>query len=206
MDINERSASLAEDDRIKKTISSLEKNGIQPIVVDKADDAKAKVLEILPTGAEIMTMTSVTLDAIGIAEEINESGRYDAAKPKLFGMDRETQASEMRQLGAAPDWVVGSVHAVTEAGQVVIVSATGSQLPAYAYGAGQVVWVVGSQKLVGDLDEAMKRIYEFTLPLEDERAMEAYGMHSGVNKVLIVNSEAVPGRITMIIVKDKLGF
>jgi hypothetical protein len=122
--------------------------------------------------------------------------------------DKSEDAVEMRRLGAAPEWTIGSVHAVTEDGNIVIASNTGSQLPAYAYGAGHVVWVVGAQKVVKNLDEAMKRIYEYVLPLESERANKAYSMTHGsfVSKMLIVNREVQSNRISMIIVKENLGF
>ena len=112
----------------------------------------------------------------------------------------------MQKLGAAPEWVVGSVHAVTEEGAVLIASASGSQLPAYAFGSSHVIWVVGAQKLVKNFDEGIKRLYEYSFPLEDERARKVYGMGSGVNKILVINKEWMEGRITMIIVKEKLGF
>ena len=153
-----------------------------------------------------MDMSSQTLDVIGISKEIEESGNFDSVRKKLLSMDRNTQGSEMRKLGAAPDWAVGSVHAVTEDGKVVVASATGSQLPGYAYGAGRVIWVVGTQKLVRNLDEAMKRIHEYVFPLEDARARKVYGMGSNVSKLLIVNKEFAPGRITLIFAKEKLGF
>ena len=121
-------------------------------------------------------------------------------------MDQKIQGAEMKKLGAAPEWAIGSVHAVTEDGKVVVASATGSQLPAYAYGSLHVLWIVGAQKIVKDMNEATKRVYEYVLPLESERAMKAYGMGSNVNKELIFNKEVTPGRITMIIVKEKIGF
>jgi acyl-CoA hydrolase len=99
----------------------------------------------------------------------------------------------MRRIGASPDYVVGSVPAVTEHGEVIVASASGSQLAPYAYGAGAVIWVVGSQKIVPDRDAAFKRIYEYSFPREDERAREAYGIGSGVNKVLVVNRELHAG-------------
>ncbi len=99
------------------------------------------------------------------------------------------------------------MHAVTEDGKVLIASNSGSQLPAYAYGSGHVIWVVGAQKIVKNLDEGIKRIYEHSLPLESERARKAYGVPgSAVNKLLIINKEIIPGRITMILTKEKLGF
>lgn len=159
-----------------------------------------------------MTMGSRTLETIGVAEEINEpedvggERRFDAVRPKLMAMNMQTQWPEMRRMGASPDIAIGSVHAITEQGEVFIASASGSQLAAFVYGAGTVIWVVGSQKLVSDREAAFKRIYEYSFPLEDQRAREAYGIGSGVNKVLIVNREVIPDRITVILVKQELGF
>jgi hypothetical protein len=98
------------------------------------------------------------------------------------------------------------VHAVTEQGQVIVASMTGSQVGPYASGAGTVIWVVGAQKIVRDLEEGLRRVREYSYPMEDARAREAYGIGSGINKLLIVNREVVPGRISVILVKEKLGF
>ena len=197
---------LASEASIKRTGEALKANGIEVFVTENGEEAKKKLFEILPKGAEVMTMTSVTLDTINISKEIVESGRFNSVRKRLNALDWKTQGAEMRKLGAVPDWAVGSVHAVTEDGKVLIASATGSQLPGYAYSAGKVIWVVGTNKIVETMDEGIKRIYEYTLPLEDARARKAYGMGSGVNKLLIVNKEFTPGRITMILVKEKLGF
>jgi hypothetical protein len=205
-------ARLASDEQITRTAVALETNGMRAIVVDTGDEARHQVFSLLPAGAQVMTMTSRTLEMIGVAEEINEpsdqaeSRRYDAVRPRLLQMDMKTQGPEMRRMGASPDYTVGSVHAVTEQGDVFVASASGSQLAAYVYGAGAVIWVVGSQKIVPDREAAFKRIYEYSYPREDERAFEAYGMRSGVNKVLMVNREFMPGRITVILVKQELGF
>ncbi|MCX6724304.1 MAG: LUD domain-containing protein [Candidatus Staskawiczbacteria bacterium] len=197
---------LASEKSINKTKDALEKNGIKVFVVENGAEAKEKALQIIPAGVEIMTMSSVTVDSIGLAKEINESGKYNPVRKKFATMDAKTQGQEMKKLGAAPKWVTGSVHAVTEDGKVIVVSATGSQLPAYAYGSSNVVWVVGSQKIVRDLDEGMRRIEEYVFPLENERAKKVYGGGSSINKILIFNKEGTPARITMIIVKEKLGF
>jgi hypothetical protein len=153
-----------------------------------------------------MTMSSVTVDTIGLGAELNDSGHFDPIRKKFAALDPKTQKMEMNRLGAAMGYAVGSVHAVTQDGQVLIASASGSQLPAYAFAAMNVVWIVGAQKIVANLDEGMKRIYEYVLPLEDARAMQAYGAHSSVNKLLVINKETVPGRIRMILVKEAVGY
>ncbi len=196
---------LADKQAVEKTMRALKAHNIESYFVSSGSEARKKVLEILPKGAEIMDMTSVTLDTAGISKEIQESGKYNAVKPKLYG--NELEKREKKRLGAAPEWVIGSVHAVTEDGKILIASNTGSQLAAHAYGADNVIWVVGTQKIVKDVDEGMKRVYEHSLLLESDRARKAYGVPgSAVNKLLIVNSEAQPGRITVIFVDEAMGF
>jgi len=198
---------LADEKTIENTVAALKANGIDAQVAENRREAKRKVLELIPESSEAMTMTSVTLDTIGLSEEINKAdSRFRPVRDKLYAMDRNTQVQEMNRLGAAPEFVVGSVHAVTEDGHVLIASNTGSQLPAYSFGALHVIWVVGVQKIVKNTDDGIKRIYEHSFPLEDERAQKAYGMRSGVNKILIVNKEIQSGRINVIFVKEKLGF
>lgn len=199
---------LADTSIIEKTVQTLNENGIETVVVENSKEAKKKALEILPDGTEIMTMTSVTLDTISLSTEINkEGGKYKPVRDKLYAMDGKTQAKEMKSLGSTHDWAMGSVHAITQDGQLLVASASGSQLPAYVYGAINVLLIAGGQKIVKNLEEGLKRIYEYVLPLESERAKKAYGVAgSSVNKILIINKEAQPGRIKLILVKEKLGF
>lgn len=197
-------AKLASDEQIERTARALEANGICVFIAAKGEEAIAKVFEVIPEGAQVFTATSRTLDSLGIPEEVDQ--RYDSVRAKLAAMNPQTQMREMIKLGAAPDWIVGSVHAVTEDGTVVIASNTGSQLSGYVAGAAHVVWVIGAQKIVPNLDEAMKRIREYTYPLEDERALQVYGMNSYISKLLIVHREVMPERTTMIVVKENLGF
>ncbi len=197
---------LASEKSIQKTIEALKVNGISALVVENGEEAKEKVLELIPKSAQVMTMSSVTLEKIGLTKELNESAKYDSVKKKLASLDRNTQGAEMRKLGAAPDYAIGSVHAVTENGEVIIASNSGSQLPAYVFGAGKVIWVVSTKKIVKNKEEGMKRIEDYSLPLESERAKKAYGMGSNISKVLIVNREFMKERITLILVKEDLGF
>ncbi len=196
---------LASKQSVEKTVSALKANGIEAVFVKDGAEAKKKVLAMIPAGAEVMNMTSVTLDTIGLPKEINESGTFNSVRAKL--MDKNMPAREKKRLGAAPEWVVGSVHAVTENGEAVIASNSGSQLPAYLYGADRVIWVVGTQKIVKSLEDGRKRIYEYVLPLESERAKKAYGVPgSAVNKIVVFHKEITTGRIIMILVGEVLGF
>lgn len=200
---------LADKQTVDKTIKALKSNGIKAQFVETAKEAKELVLKFIPAGSEVMTMSSTTLDTIGLAQKINStSSRFKPVRDKLYTMDRATEAAEMNRLGAAPQYALGSVHAVTEDGHVIIASNTGSQLPAYAYAAMHVIWVVGTQKIVKDTDEGMKRIYEYVLPEESDRANKAYSITTGsfVSKLLIINREITPGRVTVIFVGEKVGF
>ena len=198
---------LAAEEVLKRTIAALTENGIEASLAASGEEAKSKVLAMLPAGAEVLTMTSITLDTIGLTKEINESGKYAAVRPVLSSMNPATQIREMRKLAAAPDFAVGSAHAVTETGSVLVASMTGSQLPAYAYGAGLLIWVVGGQKVVRDVEEGLRRIREYSLGLESERARKAYGIPgSDVGKVLIFSREVQPGRVKLILINEVLGF
>ena len=197
---------LASGQQIRTVANALERSGVTVSVVESGEQARYVVRSILPPEAEVYNNTSRTLEVIGVAEDIERSGRYEPLRPRLYRMDREMQGREMRQLSAAPDWVVGSVHAVTEDGSLLIASASGSQLGPIVSGAGHVILVIGGQKIVANLTAGLRRIYEYCFPLEDRRARQAYGVPSGVNNILIINHVTTPGRVTAILVNKTLGF
>ena len=197
---------LASDQDIESVAHALENAGVKAFVSDSGNGARKLVRSMLPEGAEVFNNTSQTLEAIGIADDIERSGRYQPLRPRLYQMDREMQGREMRTLAASPDYVVGSAHAVTQGGSLLIASASGSQLGPVVSGAGHVILVIGGQKIVTDIAAGLRRIYEYCFPLEDERARRAYGMPSGVNNILIINKVVTPGRLTTILVKERLGF
>src|SRR6202158_920907 len=198
---------LASDERIATAAAALERTGIQPLLAATGADARGLVDSLLMDGAEVYNNTSQTLEAIGVADDIERSGRYQPLRLRLYRMDREMQHREMRTLAASPDYVVGSVHALTEGGSLLIACASGSQLGPLGSGAGGgVLVVIGAQKIVSDVATGLRRIYEYCYPLEDARARQAYGVPSGVNNILIINKVLAPDRVTAIIVKEHLGF
>ena len=164
------------------------------------------VLDLIPDGSHVHHGASQTLDVVGITDEIDKSGRYEPLRPRIWSMDRKNEADEIRRLGAAPDVMLGSVHAVTETGSLVVASMSGSQLGPYVSGAGRVILVVGTQKIVRDVEEGLLRINEYAYRLEDARAQAAYGIRSAVNKIIVINREITPGRITVVLVDEVLGF
>jgi len=199
-------AELASDERIERAAKALESNGFHTLIAQNGKEAREMFFQLVPDGSEVFLGASVTLEELGIKDEIDKSGRFEALRPKMFAMDRATQGREIRKLGGAPDYAAGSVHAITEDGHILIASKTGSQLGPYASGAGKVIWVAGAQKIVKDIAEGMRRIEEYSYPLEIVHMQQLYNSDTGINKVLIINREFRPDRITLIIVKEKLGF
>ena len=200
-----RYTTLPDDQTLAATVRALEEHGSSVDVVDDLDAARDAVLARIPEGSSVMTNTSVTLQETGIAAAIDDGGPFDSARNKMFALDFATQAQEMKAIGGQPDYALGSVHAVTHDGTLVIASASGSQLASYAWGALNVIFVVGAQKLVPTLEAARKRIYEHSLKLEDARAYAAYGQHSSVGKVLEIHQE-LPGRIHVVLIRQSVGF
>lgn len=195
----------ATDEVIGRTAQALRQRGYEVRVAEDREQARDLALELIPNGSDVNQASSRTVDELGIGEALVEREEYVALRPRLYAMDRATQGKEIRQLGSGPDVVVGSVHALTEDGVLVTSSMSGSQVGQYAGGAGAVVLVVGSQKIVPDLDAAFRRIEEHVVPLEDARALEAYGVHTADNKTLIVRGD-LPGRTSVVLVRDAIGF
>ena len=204
--IPDRFTTLPDEPALQTTVVALEEHGFSVEVVGDLDAARQAVLARIPEGSSVMTNTSVTLDQTGIADAINDSGgRYESARNKMFALDFATQAQQMKVIGGQPDYALGSVHAITGDGTLVIASASGSQLASYAWGAANVIFVVGGQKLVPSLEAAHQRIYTHSLPLEDARAQAAYGQHSQVGKILEIHQE-LPGRIHIVLIRQQVGF
>ena len=204
-DASDRFTALPDAQDLAATVVALEEHGFSVEVADDLDGARTAVLARIPAGSSVMTNTSVTLQETGIADAINDGGPYESARNKMFALDFETQAQQMKAIGGQPDYALGSVHAVTRDGTLVIASASGSQLASYAWGAANVIFVVGAQKLVSDLDAAHQRVYQHSLKLEDARAQAAYGQHSYVGKVLEIHQE-LPGRVHIVLVREPVGY
>jgi L-lactate utilization protein LutC len=198
-------AQPADAERLEHTAEALRQRGFQVTIAESGDQARQLVLDALPEGAEVHTGLSETLQQIGLTEELENSGRYDPVRARLKQLDRETQGREMRKLGAAPDYVIGSAAAITDDGQIVVGSGSGSQLGAYAYAGGHVILVVGQQKLVRDVAEGLARLQEYSLPREWDRMQAAGYPGTLLAKTLIISYE--PGaRISVILVPETLGF
>jgi hypothetical protein len=202
---SDRFTTLPDEETLATTVVALEEHGYGVEIVDDLDAARIAVLARIPEGSSVMTNTSVTLDETGIARAINDGGSYESVRNKMLALDFETQAQEVKAIAGQPDFAIGSVHAVTRDGALLIASASGSQLASYAWGATNVIFVVGAQKLVPNLEAARERIIAHSLKLEDARALAAYGQNSSVGKILEIHQE-LPGRIHIVLIRRVVGF
>ena len=203
--VSDRFSTLPDEPTLAATVVALEEHGSSVEVVDDLDAARKAVLARLPEGISVMTNTSVTLDEAGIAEAVNDGGPWESVRNKLLALDFATQGQEMKVIAGQADVVIGSVHAVTRDGVLLIASASGSQLAAYAWGAANVILVIGAQKIVPDLEAARERIFDHSLKLEDARAYAVYGQNSFVGKILEIHQE-LPGRTHVVLVRQSVGF
>jgi LUD domain len=199
-------AAPASAERLERAVAALRANGFAAELLDDAAAARARIKGLIPVGAGVFTGASETLRLSGIAQDIEEGDRYEAIRPRVLKMDRATEGDQIRRLVATPDVFVASVAAVTETGSLVIASGSGNQLPASAGGAARAIWVIGAQKVVPDLSAALRRIEQHALPLESARAQAAYGQPSAVNRLLVLNAEPHPGRGTVLLLREAIGF
>ena len=199
-------ADAASAPRLEQAAAALTAHGFTAEILGNAAAARTRIKDLIPEGASVFTGASETLRLSGIEEDINASGRYDAVRSRSRAMDRDIELAEIWRLMSTPDVIVGSVHAVTETGSLVVASASGSQLPGYAGGAARAIWMVGAQKVVPDLSTALRRVEEHCLPLESARTQAAYGWPSAINRMLILNAEPHPGRGTVLLLREAIGF
>ena len=191
-------------DTLARVAAALVAHNIEAIVVDTAGEAREQALALVPEGAEVHWAKSRTLDDMGLTEILG-SDRYDAVRPKYMAMDRRTQGREIAKIMAAPDYMLGSVQAITEAGEMIVVSYAGSQIGPYAGSAGRVILIVGSQKIVPDVEAGIRRAREVVMPYEDARLREQLGVGTKLAKLLVMYEEPRPGRVTVILVREPVG-
>jgi hypothetical protein len=195
---------------VQRTVEAVKARGIHAEQVETRQAALARVRELIPAGCVVMTGGSVTLRQIGF-EEILISGNHPWRnfKADLLAEKDPAKQSAMRREGTLAEYYLGSVNALAETGELVFASGSGSQLPAYAYSSRNVIWVAGAQKIEPTLDDALRRVREYVLPLEDQR-QKSIGNKAGsrINRILIIEGEPAYLRrnLTLILVNQILGF
>ena len=191
--------------KLQQIAERIRERNIEVVIVNNGAEARQLVLERIPQGAQVHSGKSKTLMDAGIFDAIMDQNQYNAIRHQILKMDRKNQGQEIRKLMAAPDFMLGSVNAITEAGILVAASATASQIGSYANTAGNLILVVGSQKIVPDLETALKRIREHVQPWEEQQVRKAVNLGTFVGKILIVEREWVNGRVTVILVREPIG-
>jgi hypothetical protein len=198
-------ADPASETTLEEVAARIRERNIEVVIVNDREEARQVVLERIPKGAEVHSGKSKTLQDCGIFDVLQDPDQYSALRHQLLKLDRKTQAREMRKLIATPDFMLGSVNAVTEDGVLVAASATASQIGPYASTAGKVILVVGSQKIVPDLETAFRRIREYVLPWEEDQVRKAASIGTFVGKILIIEREWNSARMTVVLVREPIG-
>lgn len=198
---------LASQASIDKTFVALKERNIHPQFVQTKAEAMEAIKQLIPDGASVMTGGSTTLQQIGFTDLLKSCQHpWNNLKDGIMAEKDGAKQNELRRQSSLSEYWLGSIHALTEDGRAVIASATGSQLPAYTFTSDNVIWVVGAQKLVSDLDTAIKRVREYVLPLEDQRMKSTGASGSTIGKLLIFEREIMPRKIHLILVNEVLGF
>lgn len=200
---------LASNESIQTTIGELAKHNIEAVVVDTKKGALEKVKELIPSGVSVMNGSSTTLIEIGFVDYLKEGKHgWNNLHEAILAESDPAKQGKLRKESVLSDYYLGSVHALSETGEFVVASNTGSQLPHIVFTSQNLLFVVGAQKIVPSLSEALKRLEEYVVPLENERSLKAYGAPTALNKIVIFKGESpmIGRKVKMIIVKESLGF
>lgn len=198
--------SLPQQAVVNRTVENLRARGFEVHVVRTGAEAKAKVLELIPAGAEVANGTSTTLNQIGLVEALS-SGQYDYWWLKYRDEPDPAKRTALRRRAALADYFLGSVNAIAESGEVVAADFSGSRVGAYPFTAGKVIWVSSANKITADLPAALARVEQVALPLEEKRVKDQGGQGSRINKLLIYQGESVRGRVHLVLITgEEYGF
>ena len=199
---------LASKEIVEKTMKALKPRGINPLIVETKKDALNKLKELIPAGSEIMTGGSTTLDEIGFTEIlISGNHQWINLKDTILREKNPLIQIKLRKKSVIAEYMIGSVNAVVETGEVLVVNATGSSIPSYSFSSDNVIWIVGTQKIVPTVEEGFRRLREYVFPLENERMKSIGYTGSTLGKFLLFENEINPNRkVTLIFVTEKLGF
>ena len=200
------STGLADDTAIQRTIESLKAGNMEAMVVNSGAEALTKLKELLPDGAEIYNNTSETLDSIGFSEFVHENPKYRNLHDDLLAESDPGRQRDIRRRATLADYFIGSVQSIAETGEVVVASGSGSQIAAYVFNAGHVIWVAGTQKICASLDRAVARARGYTVERHDKWLVDQGRNPAAIGKLMICEREAVAGRITVILIKESLGW
>ncbi len=200
-------AKMPSNNEVQETANAVKNRGINVIVVENKNEALEEIKSMIPRGAEVMTGSSTTLQEIGFDDYLkNGEHGWKSLSEEIQKEGDEAKRADLRRRASAAEYFLGSVNAISRNGELISCDASGSRVTAYPFSAKNLILVAGTQKITDSLESAMKRVREYVYPLENERAMKAYGMSSTIGKWVIIEREIFPNRTTLILVKEKLGF
>jgi hypothetical protein len=203
-------ASLPDAEIIERTMKAVESRGVKAILADSKESALSLVKSIIPAGAGVMTGASLTLNQIGF-EDLLKSGNHNwrNIKGEIVAEQDPERQSLLRKQGTLADYFLGSVHAIVETGEILVASATGSQIAPYAFSSSHIIWVAGAQKIVPSVEAGFRRIREYILPHEDQRMKDRLGPQavSFIGKILLFEREApyLHRSLTLILIREGAG-
>lgn len=194
---------------INKTITALQANGMEALVVQNGTEALEKIKELIPAGASVMNGASKSLEQIGFIDYLKlDNHGWNNLHAGILAEKDPAKQQILRKQATSADYYLGSVHALTQEGELIIASNTGSQLPNIVFNSPNLIFVVGIQKIVPTLADGMKRLEEYVVPLENKNMQEKYGINTMVSKIVIFKKENLKmGRkVRIILINEPLGF
>jgi len=200
-------AEIINEKKLKEVVENIKSRGINVILVNNKKQALEKIKEMIPKGSEVSNGSSTTLDEMGFIDYL-KSGKHGWRNihEEIIKEKNMQKQMDLRRKSVTAEYFLGSINAIAKTGELVACDASGSRVSAYPFAAKNLILVAGTNKISENLEEAIKRVREYVYPLEDERAQKEYGMPSTMGKWVIIEREIFPNRITLILVKEKLGF
>ncbi|TQQ83094.1 lactate utilization protein [Halonotius terrestris] len=206
-EIDDELDALPSEADIDETITNLEANGFEVVVVDTAEDALDTLQSHIPAGASVMNGHSTTLEEIGFDDYLSDGDHeWESLPDQIWSIDDDADRQAARRDSQTADYFLGSVNGIAQTGELVAADRSGSRIGAYPFAASNVVIVSGINKIVPTLSDALDRLETVAYPLENERAKEAYGVESAIAKQLIFRQELDEGRTTVLLIRDDLGY
>lgn len=200
---------LADQSSLDTTVAALTAKNYQVLQVENGAAALAEIKTLVPKGASVMNGSSVSLEQIGFVEYLKSGDHgWDNFHAKILAETDKNKQAQLRKESLNSDYYLGSVHALMENGDFLVASNTGSQLPHIAFTSPNLVFVVGTQKIVPGMAEAMQRLEEYVVPLEDKHMQQKYQVNTFLSKILIFKGRSpfANRNITFILVNEELGF
>ncbi len=200
----------------KKTVAALEKNRFKAEYLATGAEALKRALEIIPTGASVGVGGSVTLEEIGLVEELAKRGNKMILREGP-GITPEIALSNRRAMLTA-DAFITSTNALTMDGQLVNIDGTGNRVAAITFGPKQVVIIAGINKVAADVNAAMERLEFLAAPANNKRlslpnpctttgiCMDCESPRRICNVTSIMHKKPSQSNITILLVGEELGY